>query len=278
MAPPTGPTRERGDRTSSRGGRSDVGQVVAYVVLAYLLSWAVWIPLAAKHVTVSTGQGWPTHLVGLMGPAVAAVLVTAVTEGRPGLAGLWARITRWRVRWLWYAVIAGTAALALLPVVAGAESGIDGVGRYSGAPEVGVWVVPYVLLVNGFGEEIGWRGFLAEHLLQRQSRAVSALVVWPIWAAWHLPLFWIVGNFRDFGVGGTIGWVVGIGFGSVFLTWLYASAERSILVVALWHTAYNFATATEAGAGVAAAVTSTLVIIASVVILRRPRTWQVPQP
>jgi CAAX protease family protein len=277
VAPPTGPTPERGTGTSSRRGRSDAGQVVAYVVLAYLLSWTVWIPLAAQHVTVSTGQGWPTHLLGLMGPAVAALLVTAVTGGRTGLADLWARITRWRVRWLWYAVIAGTAALALLPVVAGAESGIDGVGRYSGAPAVGVWVVPYVLLVNGFGEEIGWRGFLAEHLLQRRSRAVSALVVWPIWAAWHLPLFWIVGNFRDFGVGGTIGWVVGIGFGSVVLTWLYASAARSILVVALWHTAYNFATATEAAAGVAAAVTSALVIIGSVVILRRPRTWQVPQ-
>ena len=88
------------------------------------------------------------------------------------------------------------------------------------------------------------------------------------------PRFWVVDNFRDFGVGGTIGWVVAIGFGSVFLTWLYASANHSILIVALWHTAYNFTTATEASAGVAAAVASTAVIIASAVILRRPSSWR----
>ena len=67
---------------------------------------------------------------------------------------------------------------------------------------------------------------------------------------------------------------IGIGFGSVFLTWLYASAGHSVLVVAVWHTAYNFTTATEASAGVAAAVASTAVILASVVILSRPSSWR----
>ena len=88
-------------------------------------------------------------------------------------------------------------------------------------------------------------------------------------------MFWVVANFRDFGVGGTIGWAAGIGFGSVLLTWLYQSAGRSILIVALWHTAYNFTTATQAS-GAAAAVATTAVIIASVIILRRASTWTSP--
>ena len=259
-----------------RAGRSPTARLVAFVVLAYAISWAWWVPLAVRGVVVQPGQGWPTHLPGLMGPAIAAVLVTALTGGRAGLAELWSRITRWRVGWVWYAVIAATAALALIPVVVGSLDGAGSLVQYSGAPMAGLWVVLYVLVVNGFGEETGWRGYLAEHLLEDHSRAVTSLIVWPIWAAWHLPLFWVVGNFRDFGVGGTIGWVVGIGFGSVLLTWLYASAGHSILVVALWHTAYNFATATEAAAGTAAAVASTIVIIASVVILRRPGSWRRP--
>ncbi len=246
------------------------------MLLAYGVSWAVWLPLAVRGVVVEPGQGWPTHLPGLMGPAAAALVVTAATEGRAGIAELWSRLVRWRVGWVWYAVIAGTAAMTLLPVVAGSEPG--SLVRFSGAPAAGLWVVPYVLVVNGFGEEIGWRGYLAEQLLVHSSRARTALIVWPIWAAWHLPMFWFVGNFQDLGVGGTIGWVVGIGFGSVLLTWLYASAQHSILVVALWHTAYNFTTATEASAGVAAAVASTIVIVASVVILRRPSSWRPPQP
>ena len=113
-------------------------------------------------------------------------------------------------------------------------------------------------------------------LLQNTSQGRAALIVWPIWGLWHLPLFWIVANFRDFGVGGTIGWAVGLGFGSVVLTWLYQSAGRSILIVALWHTAYNFTTATEAAGGIAAAVATAAVILASVIIMRRNSTWESP--
>jgi membrane protease YdiL (CAAX protease family) len=166
--------------------------------------------------------------------------------------------------------------LAAIPLVTTSDLRGGDFVVYSGAPAAGIAVVLYVLVVNGFGEEIGWRGFLAEHLLDQTSQGRAALIVWPIWALWHLPLFWIVADFRDFGAAGTIAWAVAIGFGSVFLTWLYQSASRSILIVALWHTAYNFATATEASTGIAAALASTVVIVASVIILRRPSTWRSP--
>lgn len=249
-------------------------RVVAYIVLAYALAWIWWIPMALSGEIVEPGQGWPTHLPGLLAPAIAAVVVTAFASGRAGLRELGSRVLRWRVNWVWYLVVAVTALLAVLPWLLGTVSGADSLFRYSGAPSAGLWVVLYVLLVNGFGEEIGWRGFLAEQLLTRWSTGVTALFVWVVWGLWHLPLFWIVGNFRDFGVGGTIGWVVGIGFGSLFLTWLYRSAAHSILIVALWHTAYNFSTATQASAGLAAAVASTLVIVASVAIAMLPSTWR----
>jgi uncharacterized protein len=252
-----------------------VRRLIWFTALAYLFSWMWWIPMAVSGTVVEPGQGWPTHLPGLLGPALAAVLVTAVADGRPGLADLWARIVRWRVGWVWYVIVAATAALALLPLVAGSAAPGD-LAVYSGAPVTGLAVLVYVLLVNGFGEEIGWRGFLADHLLDRMSRGSTSLIVWVVWAFWHLPLFWIVGNFRDLGVGGTIGWIVGIGFGSVLLTWMYQSAGRSILIVALWHTAYNMATATKASAGMAAAVASTVVIVASLTILIRPSSWRRP--
>ncbi len=250
-------------------------RLIWFTALAYLFSWSWWIPMAVAGIVVEPGQGWPTHLPGLLGPALAAVLVTAVGDGRPGLADLWSRIVRWRVPWVWYAIVAATATMALLPLAAGSAVPAE-LTVYSGAPAAGLWVLVYVVLVNGFGEEIGWRGFLADRLLDRTSRAATSLIVWVVWAGWHLPLFWIVGNFRDLGIGGTIGWIVGIGFGSVLLTWMYQSAGRSILIVALWHTAYNFTTATQASAGVAAAVASTIVITASVTILCLPSSWRPP--
>ena len=251
-------------------------RIVGFVVLAYALSWAWWIPLAVSGTTVDRGQGWPTHLIGLMGPALAAVIVTAFTDGGAGLRDLWSRIARWRVGWIWYGVVIATAALAAIPLVSESNTPAGDFVLYSGAPAAGLAVVVYVLVVNGFGEEIGWRGFLCEQLLETSSCGRTALIVWPIWAIWHLPLFWVLASFRDFGVGGTVGWAVGIGFGSVFLTWLYQSASHSILIVALWHTAYNFTTATESSSGATAAIVTTAVIVASVMILRRPSTWRSP--
>lgn len=141
---------------------------------------------------------------------------------------------------------------------------------------MGLLTIVYVLVVNGYGEETGWRGYLADRLLQRRSPGVVALVVWAVWGVWHIPLFFVVENPRDLGVGGTIGWAVGLLSGSIVLLWLYRETGRSILYVALWHTAFNFATATTAAAGVVAAVVSTLVIAAAVPIVVRPTWWRRP--
>jgi len=59
--------------------------------LAYALSWARAFPLAAAHLLVLRGEGWPAHYPALFGPAIAAVAVTAWTMGRPGIGDLLAR-------------------------------------------------------------------------------------------------------------------------------------------------------------------------------------------
>jgi membrane protease YdiL (CAAX protease family) len=149
-------------------------------------------------------------------------------------------------------------------------------GLYSGAPAAGgagfVVLLGYVLLVNGYGEELGWRGFLAHHLLPRFGRLRAASLVWVAWAVWHAPLFLVVDNFRDFGPSTTVGWLIGLWFGSYLLTWLYEAGGRSVLLVAAWHTAYNLSTATEATAGAAAAISTTLVMAVTIVLLFRSRT------
>jgi hypothetical protein len=60
--------------------------------LAYALSWARAFPLAAAHLLVLRGEGWPAHYPALFGPAIAAVAVTAWTMGRPGIGDLLARV------------------------------------------------------------------------------------------------------------------------------------------------------------------------------------------
>src|SRR3712207_3537592 len=61
--------------------------LLAFVVLAYALAWGA-IP-------------WDSFWA--FSPLVSAVVVVGVTEGRPGLRRLGARLVRWRVAWWWYA-------------------------------------------------------------------------------------------------------------------------------------------------------------------------------
>lgn len=261
--------------TERRTRRMTVGW---FIVLAYVFSWSFWLPLAVTGAVVVAGTGWPSHLPGLLGPALAAVVVTGVFRGTGGLRELWSRVTRWRVDFRWYVLVVGTAALAGVAWILSPGWTTEDFLRFSGAPSLTpVLLVLYVLVVNGFGEEIGWRGLLAEHLLDTRSTLSTALVVGGVWAGWHLPLFWIVGNFRDLSPAGVTGWCVGILCGSVFLTWMYRSARHSVLIVALWHTAYNFTTATTATAGTFAAVVSTAVIIAAVVIAAVPASRRSPR-
>jgi membrane protease YdiL (CAAX protease family) len=247
--------------------------IVLYVVVAYAASWSWWVPMALAGLTTRPGQGWPTHLPGLVGAAIGAVVATAVADGTAGLRDLGSRVWRWRVPARWYGLVAITAAMLVLAPVARHLAGQPPPTATEYATYSGVAVLPLpvtvlaVLVLNGFGEETGWRGFLVDRLLQRHSVVRTALVVAPIWAFWHAPMFFCVASLSGLGIGGTIGWFLGLTGGSILLTWLYVASGRSIAVTALWHTAFNFTTATAAATGAPAAVASTLVMVAAVTIL-----------
>lgn len=247
--------------------RSLVGRhsVLVFFSLAYLVAWSWWVPLALRGDVVRAGVGWPTHIPGLVAPAVAAVLVTAAAEGRGGLRDLGRRVLRWRVGWLWWLVVVVTFGLAAIGVVTAVVTGdelpsLTGFTRFTGIGSfTPVAVIAMVLVLNGLGEETGWRGFAVDRLLRDHDLRWTALAVGLGWAAWHLPLFWVVDTYRSFGPL-ALGWFISILAASVVLAYMYCAGRRSILLVAAWHTAFNFTTATEATGAVVGAVVSVVVI------------------
>jgi membrane protease YdiL (CAAX protease family) len=206
-----------------------------------------------------------------MGPAISAIVATAVFTGKSGLVDLSQRVINLKMGGIWYLVVLGSVLLIGFGLLTSSKP--EDFLTYSGAGNWGLLVIPYVFILNGFGEEIGWRGLLVDELLKKYSLGVTAVLSWVVWGIWHIPLFWIVMNFLNLGIGGTVGWTLGLLAGSVFLTWMYARSKRSILLLAAWHTVFNFATATTATAGVGAALSSTLVMIVAIVILVLPSTW-----
>ena len=83
------------------------------------------------------------------------------------------------------------------------------------------------LVFYGFGEEVGWRGFLYPALRRRLSALGAALLVVPFWAVWHLPLFFVTESYRAMGVGSAVGWLLSLASGGILTAWLYERARGS---------------------------------------------------
>ena len=108
--------------------------------------------------------------------------------------------------------------------------------------------------------------------LQRTHSALTSSALLAIgWAGWPLPAFFYVPSYAAIGWRIVPGFFLGILAGSIVLTWLYNRSGGSVMAVVLWHAAFNFVTASPNASGVAAAVTSTLVMAWAVVLVWRDR-------
>ena len=84
-------------------------ELALFVLLAFAISWAMYIPLALA--TLRSGDatasiGSPLNLLAPWGPAVAAIIVTILVMGRRGPGTLFRQLRVWRVGIWWY-LIAG---------------------------------------------------------------------------------------------------------------------------------------------------------------------------
>ena len=261
----------------------------SFYVLAVTLSWGYWLTLLAQGRQVVPG-GTVTHFPGLLGPMLAAITVTAVIGGRKALRALFGRMFRlgpgWSAKLMWALspLALGAGAFAAMRLLGTALPAADTFAHFPGLPEH--WplagVVAAVILVNGFGEEAGWRGFLTERLLATHGLFRATLWVALLWSLWHLPRFWL--NARMAALVGPvlIGWLLGLICGAFVLAHVYLATGHSILCVALWHAIYNMMVATEIGTGWPAAIVSTAVMAWGVVVAvrwwRRPLDPPSPDP
>jgi uncharacterized protein len=157
--------------------------VAAFFVLAYALSWLVWIPASLA------GAGQALLVVGAFGPAAAAFIVLRITGGS---VRAWARqILRWRVQLRWYLYALGLPAL-LFAVVNGALAllgkEIDLALLADRAPSY-LAAFAFAALLGGGQEEPGWRGFALPRLQRQLTPLRATLLLAVLWGLWHLPIY-----------------------------------------------------------------------------------------
>lgn len=254
--------------------------LIFFFVLAFFFSWAIYIPL------VFVRQGWldanipySIHYLASFGPALAALLLTAITGGREGLRELWDRIIRWWVKWQYtaFAVLSTILLFALcLPVmrlVNGEWPDLRLLGEVNYLPYLGIWVLPLWLFTFGFGEEIGWRGFALPRLQKKMPVLQATLLLGVLWILWHVPTFFYHVTYTNLGWNMLPAFTIGVLSGAVLFTWLYNGTGGSVLMVAIWHGLFDLFTASKAGQDLIPMVISIAVIVWALFVLIINKPW-----
>ena len=215
-------------------------ELAAFFILANVISWVLWAPLFASaqgFVDTPVSPYW--HLIGGIGPMMAAITVTGITTGYTGLHELTGRMFRWRVGISWHIVawfspvILYIVASVIIRIVWGMWPDFSRFGQTDEFPQLPLlayWIAN--ILFYGWGEETGWRGFALPRLQKGRSAWFATVILSIFWAIWHLPLF---GFAMSMNLGEAVGWYVSILLGAVIFTWLYNSARGSILIAAIFH-------------------------------------------
>ncbi len=231
---------------------------------AWRAPFSLWL-----YVLIVFGLSWPFQIIGaiwardlpqlyaLNGTAMLMVTVGTYIAGkyvfRDGFAGAGWRWGKAR-HYVWVGVL--VAVLWLVPAGISLAFGRAVLPRGLTTEQV-VWVfiLLFVTLLPGFGEEFGWRGYMLPRLGRRLSPRRAVFVHAVIWWAWHLPI--VVGAAVKSGLAGaaqiaapvwiTVTFVVAVtlalnAVGGVLHGVIFAYIwvrSQSLAVATVYHAAYD---------------------------------------
>lgn len=219
--------------------------LVAYFVIAYAVTWFV----EGLFVLSREGRGvlpftapmsfaMATGIATSLGPASAAFIVTALTEGREGVDRLLRRIVQWRVGIFWYLFIfiglplLQTIGTIVLPGIWASATPMDVVPELLSYAVFFIW--PALIAGGPLGEEIGWRGYALPHLQALHGPVKASLILGVLWACWHMPI-WFSGQWTVPSVPNITAYIVWITAVTVIYTWVFNNTGGSVLMAILLH-------------------------------------------
>ena len=218
-------TRPAADSDLQQTGDMTTKTLGIFLALTFAITWT----LAA--VLIFVGFSTPVFLAAIYAPSIVAIALIGRQYGRQGLKRFFRRFTLWRMPAAWWLyLLVGFPALIYLGALIKGTIGEP----FPFSPWYQVFPALLMsLFLLGTNEEFGWRG-LALPLLQRKMAPFWAgLLLGVIWAAWHIPAFFISGlQYEAWSAIPYFGGVIAL---SVIMTPLFNSSRGSLLIAYLYH-------------------------------------------
>lgn len=199
-------------------------------------TWFVGFCLALSGLAAIASGAAPALVPFLLalGPAFIAAGL-AWREGHGALRRLRQSLTLRPVDARWYLVLAIPVLWAFGVVAVAVALGEPTAGLLDGLTPAAL-LIPLVVLLPAFAEELAWRGYAVPRLLGVMSPLRASLVLAIPWTIMHLVLQLPGGVNEGAAVWAT---VLSIFAYSVVLTWVFVGTGGSVLMSALVHTGLN---------------------------------------
>jgi membrane protease YdiL (CAAX protease family) len=269
------------------GTRIAVYRPAQFFLIAFAVTWTLWF--ADAYFSAHGDQGWLPGLLmflGLCGPLAA----TLVMLGKTGSAELWhdywdrlISIRRIDIRTL-------PLILFLVPIVECIAIGISLL--FGGSPgqfaiHPGLYFLTFPAMIGLFLapalEEAGWRGYGMDSLREQSTLFAASLAFGLLWAAWHIPLFFISGFYHNSLLSSwlyTTNFFVSVAAMAFVINWIYYRNNRSIVVCFLFHLSANIAMSYIPAEPLTRCIVTVLLITIAIIIVVADRRlfFEAPKP
>lgn len=221
-----------------------------FFLIAFGWSWLLWwllflsgiVTMPRSTSEVDLGTYWPLGILSLLspyGPTIGAFVVTAMTEGKPGVRDLWRRFWNrsFSIKWLVVTLLFFPALRLVANLVSRMLDG-QAYPFLTWPNQPWMFIPPLIangLIHGGLSEEFGWRGYVLPRFQAKWNALVSSLVLGVIWGAWHLPLLQ-AGMSSAKSVAELVLWQTLV---AIFFTWVFNNTNGSVLAAVLFHAIAN---------------------------------------
>lgn len=249
------------------------GALIAYVILAFAISWICWFFVALTGANAMTDiEAGTVVLLGGFGPSIAAIIFIWRRKDRAYQAEFWQRVFDVRrIKLLWFIPILLLYPLSVLIafIISGTPVDISPLQTLLQNPGALAVTLIFVFLFGPFAEELGWRGYLLDQLQTRYSAFVASIILGIVWWAWHLPTIAVDGMFLDttFDPVFLAGYFGTLLLYSVLFTWVYNNTQRSVMAAILMHFSINLTSRLIAMPAEIFMITTGVLIVAVIVVL-----------